>query len=78
MFMAVMSVVSNPEVDVIYVATPHGLHASRVLLCLQHKKAVLCEKAFAINYRQANEMIHSQKRKNIFNGSILDALSSAL
>jgi predicted dehydrogenase len=45
------ALVSNPEVDVIYVATPHGLHYEHVMLCLKHKKAVLCEKAFAINYR---------------------------
>ncbi|MFN7260882.1 MAG: Gfo/Idh/MocA family protein [Cyclobacteriaceae bacterium] len=47
----------NPEVDVIYIATPHALHYEHVMLCLQHKKAVLCEKAFAINYKQAKEMI---------------------
>ena len=39
----------NKEVDVIYVATPHALHYENTLLCLQHHKPVLCEKAFAIN-----------------------------
>lgn len=57
---------SNPEVDVIYVATPHGLHYEHVMLCLKHKKAVLCEKAFAINYRQAKEMIDFAKTQNTF------------
>ncbi len=47
----------NPEVDVIYIATPHALHYEHVMLCLQHKKAVLVEKAFAINYSQAKHMI---------------------
>lgn len=51
------ALVENPEVDVIYIATPHALHYEHVMLCLQHKKAVLCEKAFAINYKQAKEMI---------------------
>lgn len=60
------ALVSNPEVDVIYVATPHGLHYEHVLLCLQHKKAVLCEKAFAINFKQANEMIAFAKAQNTF------------
>lgn len=60
------ALVSNPEVDVIYVATPHGLHYEHVMLCLEHKKAVLCEKAFAINYRQANEMIDFAKTQNTF------------
>lgn len=56
----------NPEVDVIYVATPHGLHHQHVLLCLRHKKAVLCEKAFAINHRQAKEMIDYAKAQGTF------------
>jgi predicted dehydrogenase len=58
--------VSNSEVDVIYVATPHALHHKHVLLCLKHKKAVLCEKAFAINYKQAKEMIDFAKAQNTF------------
>src|SRR5580693_4346002 len=47
--------VNDPDIDVIYVATPHGLHHEHVLQCLEKKKAVLCEKAFAINQRQAEE-----------------------
>ena len=46
----------NDEVDVIYVATPHSHHHEHTLLCLNHDKAVLCEKAFAINSRQAKEI----------------------
>src|SRR5438105_1190473 len=46
----------NPEVDVIYIATPHTFHYENTLLCLRHGKAVLCEKPFAINARQAGAM----------------------
>lgn len=60
------ALVNNPEVDVIYVATPHGLHYEHVRLCLQHQKAVLCEKAFAINYQQAKEMISLAKAQRTF------------
>lgn len=60
------ALVSNPEVDVIYVATPHGLHHQHVMLCLQHKKAVLCEKAFALNFRQAHEMSELAKSQKVF------------
>lgn len=60
------ALVNNPEVDVIYVATPHGLHHEHVMLCLKHKKAVLCEKAFAINYKQAKEMIDYARVQNTF------------
>jgi predicted dehydrogenase len=60
------ALVTNPEVDVIYVATPHAFHHEHVLLCLRHKKAVLCEKAFALNYKQASEMIQLAKAQNTF------------
>lgn len=58
--------VNNPEVDVIYVASPHGLHHEHTLLCLQHKKAVLCEKAFALNSRQVKEMIDCARENKTF------------
>lgn len=56
----------NPEVDVIYVGTPHSLHYENTLLCLQHGKAVLCEKPFAMNTRQTEEMIGLAKEKKVF------------
>lgn len=58
--------VSAPEVDVIYVATPHGLHHEHALLCIHHNKAVLCEKAFALNSLQAREMIDAAKKNKVF------------
>jgi predicted dehydrogenase len=57
---------SNPLVDIIYVATPHSHHHEHTLLCLQHNKAVLCEKAFAINARQAGEMIREARSRKVF------------
>ncbi len=60
------SLVENPEVDVVYIATPHGLHYEHTMLCLHHGKAVLCEKAFAINARQAREMIDFAKSRKLF------------
>lgn len=56
----------NPELDVIYIATPHALHYEHVMLCLQHKKALLVEKAFAINYSQAKQMIDFAKSQQTF------------
>lgn len=58
--------VCNNEVDVIYVATPHGFHHEHVMLCLRNKKAVLCEKAFALNLTQASEMIALAKQERVF------------
>jgi len=56
----------NPEVDVIYIATPHALHHEHVLLCLRSNKPILCEKPFAINTRQAKEMIAIAREKKVF------------
>ncbi|HLK30852.1 MAG TPA: Gfo/Idh/MocA family oxidoreductase [Puia sp.] len=67
------ALVNDKDVDVIYVASPHGLHYEHVLLCLKSKKAVLCEKAFAINSRQANEMISEARKQNVF---LMEALWS--
>jgi predicted dehydrogenase len=60
------ALVSCPDVDVVYIATPHGLHHEHAMLCIRHKKAVLCEKAFALNSFQAKEMIDAAKKNNVF------------
>ncbi len=60
------ALVANREVDVIYIATPHSFHYENTLLCLNNGKAVLCEKAFAINYSQAKQMIDLARDKGIF------------
>jgi predicted dehydrogenase len=60
------TLVENPEVDVIYIATPHSFHPEHVMLCLKNKKAVLCEKAFAINYREAKEMVDFARNQKVF------------
>jgi predicted dehydrogenase len=60
------ALVQNPEVDIIYIATPHTLHHENTLLCLKHKKAVLCEKPFAMNGRQVTEMIKTARHENVF------------
>jgi Predicted dehydrogenases and related proteins len=60
------ALVQNPDVDAIYIATPHSHHHEHALLCLNHGKAVLCEKAFAINHREAHEMISLARSKGIF------------
>lgn len=60
------ALVQNTEVDVIYIATPHGLHYQHVLLCLRYQKAILCEKAFALNSRQAEEMISLAQTNKVF------------
>lgn len=58
-------------VDIIYIATPNSLHHENTLLCLDNGKAVLCEKPFALNAKQASEMIDAARQKNLF---LMDAL----
>lgn len=56
----------DTEVDVIYISTPHQLHCENTLLCIDHGKAVLCEKPFAINAREARRMVESARAKRVF------------
>lgn len=60
------AMLSSSEVDVVYIATPHGFHFEHTMLCLNHGKPGLCEKAFALNYQQLEAMILLAKSRNIF------------
>jgi predicted dehydrogenase len=60
------ALVNCADVEAIYVATPHGMHYDHVMLCLRHGKAVLCEKAFALNLAQAREMVEFARKQKIF------------
>lgn len=55
----------NSDVDAIYVATPHQLHAENTILALNAGKPVLCEKPFAVNSIQAKEMAHTAQTNNL-------------
>lgn len=57
--------VKDPEIDAIYIATPHSSHKENSILCLQHKKAVLCEKPFAMNLDEVAEMIQTAKENDV-------------
>jgi predicted dehydrogenase len=57
---------ASSEVDAVYVATPHSFHFDHTMLCLRGKKAVLCEKAFALNYRQVERMTSFAKAQGVF------------
>ena len=51
------ALMADPDVDVIYIATPHPFHHAQTIACLEHGKAVLCEKPLAVNAQQVQEMI---------------------
>ncbi|KAL3418666.1 oxidoreductase family protein [Phlyctema vagabunda] len=58
--------VNDPNVDVIYVATPHSHHFQNAMLALEAGKHVLCEKAFTVNAKQARKLVETAKAKNLF------------
>ena len=58
--------VSDPDVDVVYVATPHPFHAENVTLCLEAGKHVLCEKPMTVNAVQAERLMGLAREENLF------------
>lgn len=57
---------NDPNVDAIYVATPHPFHKENVLTALNGGKAVLCEKPFTVNSGELGELIEAAREKKLF------------
>jgi predicted dehydrogenase len=60
------ALVSDPEVDIIYIATPHSFHHEQALMCLKHKKPVLCEKPLSVNYERTQQMVTFARNHDTF------------
>lgn len=60
------ALVNDPNVDAVYIATPHPLHMDNTLLALDAGKHVLVEKPFAINARQAQRMVAVAREKGLY------------
>jgi len=58
--------VSCPDLDVVYIATPHVLHFENAMMCLENGLPVLCEKPFAMNTFQARRMVEAARRNRVF------------
>ena len=56
----------DPDIDVIYIGTPHTFHLENSAMCMRKGKAVLCEKAFTINAAEAREMVRVAREENVF------------
>lgn len=59
-------IVSCPDLDVVYIATPHVSHHQNSIYCLRHGLPVLCEKPFAMNTREVEEMITVASDNDVF------------
>lgn len=56
----------DPDVEIVYIASPHSFHFEHTMMCLEAGKHVLCEKPLALNYRQAKQMADKAKEKGLF------------
>lgn len=59
-------IINCPDLDVVYIATPHVLHCENAILCLSNQVPVLCEKPFAMNAVEVRRMIAAAKNNNTF------------
>jgi predicted dehydrogenase len=63
--------VTDPNIDAIYVATPHPMHVTHTVLALNAGKPVLCEKPFSINAAESRQMIEASIENNV---ALLEAM----
>ncbi|WP_411170054.1 Gfo/Idh/MocA family protein [Clostridium sp. MB05] len=61
--------------DAVYIASPNAMHAKQAILFLNNKKHVLCEKAFASNTKEVNEMINAAKENDVV---LMEAMKTTL
>ena len=58
--------VDDPDVDLVYIATPHSHHFDNASMAIEAGKPVLCEKAFTANARQADALLNLAHKKGVF------------
>jgi predicted dehydrogenase len=58
--------INDPEIDIVYIATPHNLHCQNTLMSISKGKHVLCEKPFAVNGSEVRRMIDAAREKGVF------------
>ena len=57
---------ADPDIDVVYIATPHTFHFENTMMCLKEGKAVLCEKPMGVSSKEVKTMIAEAKARNLF------------
>ncbi|MFN2274647.1 MAG: Gfo/Idh/MocA family protein [Anaerolineales bacterium] len=60
------TLVADPDLDVIYVSSPHALHFEHTLLALQAGKPVLCEKPFTLNEAEVKQLVDEARQRDLF------------
>ena len=74
-FTSLEAMAASPFIDAVYVASPNAFHTAQSILCMEHGKHVLCEKAFASNAREANEMIATARKNKV---ALMEAMKPTL
>lgn len=74
-FTSLEAMAASPLIDAVYIASPNFLHASQSILCMQYGKHVLCEKPFASNAREVQEMIEAAKKYQV---TLMEAMKPTL
>jgi predicted dehydrogenase len=56
----------DPDIDVVYIGTPHRYHRENTLMCLSAGKAVLCEKPLTVNAAEAESVVRVARERKLF------------
>lgn len=64
--------IARPEVDVVCISLPNHLHEEAVMLCVKHRKPVICTKPLGRNATEAKRMMEAVEKAGIFNGYLED------
>ncbi|MEJ2006141.1 MAG: Gfo/Idh/MocA family oxidoreductase, partial [Cyclobacteriaceae bacterium] len=64
--------INRKDVDVVCISLPNHLHEEAVMLCVKHKKAVMCTKPLGRNAEEAYRMMKAVEEAGIFNGYLED------
>lgn len=62
----VQSLIQNPDIQIIYIATPNALHYQNIVACFENGKHVLCEKPLVLSVDEAKEIARISKEKGLF------------
>ena len=64
-YSSVEALCADPEIDVVWVATPNNLHCQHVKTAVEHGKHVVCEKPMALSVAECEEMVEAAEKRNV-------------